>query len=128
MVGLLGFIGETLEEAGICYEYGEWTQDISYPYFVGSFMETDYRYEDNCTIGTFTLDGWAKGSKINLIEMSDRIKGVFNELYTTQEDSLYYIRFGGSTPVPTGEADLFKVTITLFTYEWKGEQESGISV
>lgn len=121
MVDLLGFIGEKLKEAGIPYEYGEWTQPVSYPYFVGSFMESDYRFEDGCTVGTFTLDGWSRGSKIDLAEASDRIKAVFQNLQEIQGNSLFYFRFGGSLPVPTGEDDLFKVTITLFTYEWKGE-------
>lgn len=33
MVELLEFIGGKLEEAGIPYEYEEWTQAVSYPYF-----------------------------------------------------------------------------------------------
>ena len=89
-------------------------------------METDYRYEDDCTAGTFTLDGWSRGSKIDLLEISDRIKEAFDDSFNTQANHLYYIRFGGATPAPTGEADLFKITITLFTYEWKGEKESEI--
>lgn len=121
MVDLLSFINGKLKEAEIPYEYGEWTQAVSYPYFVGSFTESDYRYEDNCTVGTFTLDGWSRGSKIALAETSDRIKAVFQDLQEVQGNSLFYIRYGGSLPVPTGEADLFKVTVTLFTYEWKGE-------
>ncbi len=121
MVDLLSFIGGKLEEAGIPYEYGEWTQAVSYPYFVGSFMESDYRFEDGCTVGTFTLDGWSRGAKVVLAEASDRIKAVFQNLQQIQGNSLFYVRFGGSLPVPTGEEGLFKVTITLFTYEWKGE-------
>lgn len=121
MVDLLGFIGGKLKAAGIPYEFGEWTQTVSYPYFVGYFMESDYRFEDGCTAGTFTLDGWSRGSKITLAEMSDRIKAIFQDLQEIQENSLFYVRFGGSVSAPTGEDDLFKVTITLFTYEWKGE-------
>ena len=121
MVDLLGFIGSKLKEAGIPYEYGEWTQAVSYPYFVGSFMESDYRFEDGCTVGTFTLDGWSRGSKLTLAEMSDKIKAVFRDLQEIRGNSLFHVRFGSSLPAPTGEDDLFKITITLFTYEWKGE-------
>ncbi len=121
MVELLEFIGGKLEEAGIPYEYEEWTQAVSYPYFVGSFLESDYRYEDNCTVGTFTLDGWMRGSKIPLIEAGDRIKAVFQDLQEVQGERLFHVRFGSSLPIPTREADLFKITITLFTSEWKGE-------
>ncbi len=121
MVDLMDFIGRKLGEAAIPYEYGEWTQEISYPYFVGSFLESDHRYEDGRTAGTFTLDGWSRGSKIMLLEASDRIKEIFQDCQEVQDARFFYVRFGGSRIVPTGEAELFKITITLFTYEWKGE-------
>lgn len=121
MVDLLEVIGRRLEEAGISYEYGEWTQGVSYPYFVGSFMESDYRYEDGCTAGTFTLDGWSRGSKLALVEASDKLKLIFQDLQEIQGNHLFHIRYGGALPVPTGEDELFKIMVTLFTYEWKGE-------
>lgn len=121
MVDLLGFVGRKLEEAGIPYEFGEWTQAVSYPYFVGDFTESDYRYEDNRTAGTFTLDGWSRGSKLALIEASDKIKEIFRDFQEVSGNSLFHVRFGGALPVPTGEDELFKITITLFTCEWKGE-------
>lgn len=123
MVDLLGFVGRKLKESGICYEYGEWTQAVRYPYFVGFFMESDYRYEDNHTAGTFTLDGWSRGngSKLALMEAGDKVKEIFQDLQEMEEGSLFHIRFGGALLVPTGEEDLSKITITLFTSEWKGE-------
>lgn len=121
MVGLLGFVNEKLEEIGIPYEFGEWTKTVSYPYFVGSFQETDYRFEDNCTIGAFTLDGWSRESKIDLAAASDKIRDAFQDVQAIRDDTAFFICFGGSMPMPTGEADLFKISITLYTYEWKGE-------
>lgn len=41
MVDMLGFISDQLDQLGIPYEFGEWTGEISYPYFVGSFNETE---------------------------------------------------------------------------------------
>lgn len=121
MVGLLGFVNEKLEEIGIPYEFGEWTKTVSYPYFVGSFQETDYRFEDNCTIGAFTLDGWSRESKIDLAAASDKIRDAFQDVQAIRDDTAFFIRYGGSMTIPTGEADLFKISITLYTYEWKGE-------
>lgn len=121
MVDLLGFISQKLKEINVPYEFGEWTQTVSYPYFVGSFLETDYRFEDNCTVGTFTLDGWSRGSKITLIEMNDKIKNAFQDFQAVQKETAFFVRYGGSMSIPTGEADLFKITITLYTYVWEGE-------
>lgn len=123
MVDILGFIGNKLDKAAIPYEYGEWTSTVKYPYFVGSYTETDYRYEDNCTVGTFTLDGWSRNGMIDLITISDNIKGIFADLQEVQEGTLFFIRFGGAMPIPTGEQDLYRIQITLYAYEWKGTGE-----
>lgn len=121
MTGILNLINEKLEASDIPYEYGEWTGKAAYPYFVGTFFETDYCFEDNCTTGIFTLDGWARGSKASLIKMGEKIKEIFSDLSASKNGSAFFIRFSGAQPIPTGEAGLFKITITLYTYEWKGE-------
>lgn len=119
---ILGFIDSKMEEADIPYEYGEWTTAVSYPYFVGSFVETDYRFEDGCTLGTFTLDGWVRGVGANakLIDVKNNIKKVFSNLQEVQDGKAFFIRYGGFLSVPTGEEELSRITITLFTYEWEG--------
>lgn len=119
MVEILGFIKDKLQEIKVPYEFGEWTQTVAYPYFVGSFDETDFRYEDNCTAGTFTLDGWSRGSKITLTEAVDKIKEAFSDLQGVVDDRMFFVRYGGAMGVPSGEADLYHMIITLFTYEWK---------
>ena len=78
MVDMLGFISDQLDQLGIPYEFGEWTGEISYPYFVGSFNETEHRLEDGYTGGVFTLDGWSRGSKLPLAEINDKLNGLEN--------------------------------------------------
>ena len=80
MVDMLGFISDQLDQLGIPYEFGEWTGEISYPYFVGSFNETEHRLEDGYTGGVFTLDGWSRGSKLPLAEINDKLKKEFEDL------------------------------------------------
>lgn len=122
MVDMLGFIDGILTKIDIPYEFGEWTSTVTYPYFVGTFNETDYRFEDNCTTGIFTLEGWSRESKISLIKAVDAIKKAFQNTQAVQNDEIaFFVRYGNALTVPTGEADLYKITITLFTYEWKGE-------
>lgn len=121
MVDILGFINDKLSEINIPYEFGEWTATVTYPYFVGSFDETEFRYEDNYTAGTFTLDGWSRDSKITLMQAADTIKKAFDDLQAVVEDRTFFIRYGGAQSIPSGEEGLFRVSITLFTNEWKGE-------
>ena len=120
MVEVLNVISEQLEKLNIPYEFGEWTEEISYPYFVGSFTETEHRQEDGYTGGIFTLDGWSRESKMSLMEVGDILKQEFDDFIVVQNGAAFFITFGNSRSVPTGEEDLYRITITLNTNEWKG--------
>ena len=108
MVDMLGFISDQLDQLGIPYEFGEWTGEISYPYFVGSFNETEHRLEDGYTGGVFTL------------EINDKLKKAFEDLRAVQEGTAFFITYWNGLMIQTGEEDLFRITITLNTNEWKG--------
>ena len=135
MVDMLGFISDQLDQLGIPYEFGEWTGEISYPYFVGSFNETEHRLEDGYTGGVFTLDGWSRGSKLPIAEILEitegavqkrlarargKLKKAFEDLRAVQEGTAFFITYWNGLMIPTGEEDLFRITITLNTNEWKG--------
>lgn len=120
MVEILDFINTKLNEANISYEFGEWTSTVTYPYFVGTFSETENRYEDGYTTGTFTLDGWSRGTKIELLKAADTIKRLFADAREIAKSSAFHVHFGNILFIPTGEADLFRVSIILYTQEWKG--------
>lgn len=121
MIELLGFMAEQIEQLSIPYEFGEWTGKVSYPYFVGSYDENEIRLEDGYTGGIFTLDGWSRGSKIPLVEISDKIKEKFKDLRAVRDGTAFFITSPTSQMIPTGEEDLYRISITLTTNEWKGE-------
>lgn len=121
MVDILKFINKKITDIDIPYEYGEWTGEISYPYFVGTFSEDEYRFEDGHTSGTLTIDGWSRDSKLGLLQCADKVKEAFTDLVEVDGNNAFAIRYAATQEIPSGEADLFRVTITLFTDEWKGE-------
>lgn len=120
MVEVLAFINSKLEANNIPYEYGIWTKKVDYPYCVGSFTENDYRFEDECTTGVFTLDCWSRDSIISLTQIADKVKVLFDDLQKIEGDYLLHIRYGGANIIPSGEQGLFRVSITLHTKSWKG--------
>ncbi|MCD8308589.1 MAG: hypothetical protein LUD19_01945, partial [Clostridia bacterium] len=81
----------------------------------------EYRYEDDCTTCIFTLDGWSRGSKIALTQAADKIRDAFADLQEVRDDVCYFVRYSGAQGIPSGEADLYRISITLYTYEWKGD-------
>ena len=121
MIEILKFISEKLETAGIDYQFGEWEGAIKYPYFVGEYTSDDYVYENKKTSGTLLLDGWTRGDTLELLKADEKIKEVFRSFIAVVGNKAFFIRYGGSSMIPTVDMELKKITITLFLQEWEGE-------
>ncbi len=121
MTDLLAIINEQFEKANIPYEFAEWKSSVKYPYFVGSYDESNFFFEDNRTEGTFNIDGWSRLNFLELIKISEKIKNLFEDFVCTRNGKSYWIRYNNSMPVPTGEENLMKITVTLYVTEWKGD-------
>lgn len=119
----LKFINEQMNILGIPYEFGEWTSDVKYPYSVGEYTETDTATEDGKEEPYFILTVFHRGKYIDLEEIKDKIKKHFHPVHglRAQTDSgSIAVFYGGAFYIPTGEADLKKMQITLNIKEWKG--------
>lgn len=119
----LKFIKDQMGILGIPYEFGEWTSDIKYPYFVGEFTEPESTTEDGKEEPYFILTGFNRGKYIDLEEIKEKIKKHFPSVHglRAQLDSgSIAVFYGGAFYVPTGEADLKKIQITLNIKQWKG--------
>ena len=73
------------------------------------------------TSGTLILDGWTRNDRLELLHADKKIKEVFRSLVAVVGDKAFFIRYGGSSMIPTGDMELKKITITLFLQEWEGE-------
>lgn len=119
----LKFISAQMESIGIPYEFPEWTSDVTYPYFVGEITEDPVETEDGEEQSTLLLTGFNRGNMIDLIKSKDKIKSHFPPVYGLrgQTDSgAIAVFFDGSFPVPSGEAELYKIQINLKIIEMKG--------
>lgn len=121
LIDLLAIINQEIEKANIPYEVAEWKSSVKYPYFVGSYDESNFSFEDSRTEGAFIIDGWSRASLSELIKISEKIKKIFEDFVCTRNGKTYWIRYNNSMPVPTGEEGLNKITVTLYVTEWKGE-------
>ena len=119
----LKFINEQMTALGIDYQFGEWTSEIKYPYYVGEITEEPVTTEDGLEESTLLLTGFHRGKFIDLETDKERIKNHFNPItgMSAKTDSgSIVVFFDGSFYVPTGEADLKKIQINLKIKEWKG--------
>lgn len=121
---ILKFINEQLSVIGIPYEFGEWTSEIKYPYWVGEITEIEPMTEDGAEEATFILTGFHRGKYIDLEEYKAKIKKHFDPIYGLRaktDSGSIAVFFAGAFNVPTGEADLKRIQINLNVKTWKGE-------
>lgn len=119
----LKFINEQLKVLNIPYEFGEWTSDVQYPYFVGEITEDASETEDGAETSTFILTGTHKGSYLDLIKIKEKVKKHFDPIYGLRdrtEAGSISIFWDGAFFVPTNVADLKRIQINLRIKEWKG--------
>lgn len=118
----LKFISQKLEEADVPYCFEEWTKDISYPYFVGEYIESEPLYEDGGSESAFILTGTTNGSWLDLERKKEKIHKLFSDTGLTKILSgniAIAVMYSGSMPVPTGTDELKRIQINLKIKEWR---------
>lgn len=123
MEEVLSFVDTELSKIGVPYEFLEWTQPVSYPYFVGEYNETEPTNESGELDKMFILTGFCRGkdARLRLEENRQKIEDAFLEgmTATLNSGSVVAVFYGNSFYIPTGEAELFKIQINLSIKLWK---------
>lgn len=121
----LQFISDQMSALGINYEFNEWTSDVKYPYFVGDEFHLDEVItEDGTETSSLLIVGFNRGKFVDLYEAMEKMKKHFdpiNGLRVKTDIGAIAVFFAGFFNIPSGEADLTKIQITLKIKEWKGE-------
>ena len=116
----LKFINNKLVENGINYEFMQWTNDLVYPYFVGEYQEAESLNEDGFQETTFILNGFSKGSWLNLEQAKEKIEKIFsNTTAILPNGNGIAVFYSNSLVIPTGDAELKRIQINLAINEWK---------
>lgn len=127
MENVLNYMNTELEKVGVPYEFLEWTQKVTYPYFVGEYNEFESTVECGESDKTFILTGFCRGkdARLKLEQMKEKIKTVFPELggkiATLNNGSVVAIFYASAFFIPTGEAEFYKIQINLTIKLWKVE-------
>lgn len=122
---VLGFINKVLEDAGVPYELLEWTQKVTYPYFVGEYSEFEPDNESGEEDKSFILTGFYRGNnaRYELEKMRAKIEATFpaigGKVAALDSGSVVAVFYGNSSYIPTGEEELYKIQINLSIKLWK---------
>lgn len=119
----LRIISDDMESLNINYEFGEWTSEVTYPYFTGEYQEVPTNTEDGMSETQFILNGFSRGSWLDLETAKETIERHFNRVsgrvVTTENNSAVAIFYNSSLIVPTGDAELKRIQINLKIKEWR---------
>ena len=118
----LEFIKTSLINAGINYEFGEWTSNtVPSPYFVGEYEEIEPETEDGLQEISFLLTGFTRGTWLELEQAKTTIEKLFSETVgktAILDNAGVAIFYDRALIVPTGDAELKRIEIRLTIKEW----------
>ena len=123
---MLRYIAEQMNAIGIAYAFGEWGDEIQYPYFVSELPSPEEIIaEDGSEETTMLLTGFQRGgSYLDLERVKEAVKTHFDPIYgrrgETTDGGAIAVFYAGAFYVPTGEAGLKKIQINLTIKRWKG--------
>lgn len=116
----LRYIAETLASAGINYEFGQWSGEIVYPYFVGEYTESEPMTEDGLLQSTFMLNGFSRSDWLALQEAKETIEKLFsNSVQVLASGNGVCIFYAGASIIPENDLELKRIQINLTIKEWK---------
>lgn len=119
---VLKVVDDAMTALKINYEFGEWTSEPVYPYFVGEYQETPGANEDGEQETSFLLAGFSRGSWLKLENEKEKIESYFGKVgghtVTAENGSAVAVFYSGSLIIPTGDAELKRIEINLTIKEW----------
>jgi len=111
-----------MEVLGLNYAFMRWETEPEYPYFTGEYQEAESMTEDGLQESTFVLNGWTRGSWLELEQAKEKIENYFNRIsgktVTTANGSAVAIFYANSLVIPTGTDELKRIQINLSVKEW----------
>lgn len=122
-MNILKVVADAMTKAGLNYEFGQWTSDIIYPYWVGEYAESEPMNEDGMQEVSFILTGFTRGSYYQLEDEREKIRRAFpicgGRIVTVDDGSVVAIFYGSAfNNLPTGDAELKKMQVSLIVKEW----------
>lgn len=103
------------------YCFGRWTKAISYPYFVGEYIEKEVANEDGERQTDFILTGTTDKSYLSLEKEKEKIRSVFTNIGEAEvfdDGSGIAVCYRDAFFVPTNTENLKRMQINLKVLEW----------
>ena len=97
---ILAYLNSVFSGLGIDYSFLRKNGKITYPYFGGEYAEQPEANESGQMNVTFILNGWTKGSWLDLEKVKEQIADSLRSVVTTVDGYGVGIFYGNATPIP----------------------------
>ena len=118
----LAFISNALKAEQIPYCLGQWSKVISYPYFVGEYIDSEPVSESGESQGVFILTGFGLSDRLSLERIKERIERLFPVYGKTrifEDNSAAAVMFMSAAFLPVESDEIKKIEIKLRFKEWR---------
>lgn len=116
----LHYIDDLLQRNGINYAFGLMSGEITYPYWVGEYTESEPMYENGLQESDFMLNGFHRGEWITLQAAKEKIERIFSNVVLVLPSGMgLAIHYVNALIIPQSEAGLWRIQINLNVKEWK---------
>lgn len=117
----LAAVENAMQRAGVNYALDEWRGDPVYPYWIGEYAEFENLNEDGLQETSFILTGFTRGTRLELEQDKDKIRGLLMPagIRAVSDESVIAVFYGNAIAnIPTGDAELKKMQVNLTIKEW----------
>lgn len=123
MIDVLEIINQKLTNAGISYEYGRFTSELVYPYWVGEYIETPIDDEGGRVEADFIITGTTRNNWLDLETDREKIEQCFPRIEgnttITEDGNAVVIFYANAQTIPTDIEELKRLEITLTVKKWQ---------
>lgn len=118
---ILAYLNRAFSDIGINYSFMRKNGKVSYPYFVGDYVESPEATESGEMRVTFNLNGWTKGSWMELEIIKQKLANKFRHFTGMLDGYGVLIMYSNSTPIPVEDSELKRMQIVFEVHIWRNE-------
>lgn len=123
-IDALEYLNNKLSEL-MPYEYMDWNQDITFPFFVGEVTEVEPINEDGYVESTMIITGTTNTNYLDLEEVKENIREHFPVEGTAgilKDGSGIVVSYAGGFAIPSEDETIHRIQINLKVQEWRVKQ------
>lgn len=116
---ILAYLNKLFSDTGINYSFMRKNGDVSYPYFVGDYLEQAEATESGEMRVTFNLNGWTDGSWLELEKIKENLADKLRNVEAIVDNYGVAVLYSNSIPIPIEDDELKRIQIVFEVHIWR---------